>query len=72
MTIARRFDLLFMSSLVVIALAAVLIDRAVEQMNNVAQTNTALAEESAASCGEMESLVRVMDEKVDDLTLLVG
>ena len=51
---------------------AEMINRAVEQMNNVVQTNAALAEESAASCGEMESLARVMDEKVNDLTLLVG
>ncbi|MBD3222015.1 hypothetical protein GF314_12320 [bacterium] len=48
------------------------INQAVGQMNEVVQRTAALAEESAASCHELEELARLMDGKVTDLEEIVG
>jgi methyl-accepting chemotaxis protein len=48
------------------------INQAVGQMNGVVQRTAALAEESAASCHELEELARLMDGKVADLERIVG
>jgi methyl-accepting chemotaxis protein len=48
------------------------INAAVSQMNGIVQRTAALAEESAASCEELDQLARMIDGRVEALETLVG